>query len=498
MERSESISKLDADSFGDTSSIDGGTLNELPGQSFNRFPKNIQDSDSVRTVCPDLSNAVYRFPDGIPNGSSLYVASSRLGQQLDQHDRWFDGLRTLVSRLNPEQTFLMTHAGTTADRFVRRVAELFGIPYLEMIPWQSISEKEKQIVIQRSAKPGVRVATSQSSPKKFVGYYQLEHPLNPDQLMIGWAKRVVLLSVRAGGNVLAAVRSRLAANRASDDQSLPSEIRLLISPELTKPTLQQDLIQQGAIGWYLFDHSQDDLKMLVDFSIDHGMEGVDSIQLSDQLEPSDRFQHSGTANNRSTILPLDEFPEEDFLIHWTRRCSGPWPDQADWQYIDELLFRSEKKYRGELQVLRRIVATGRLLSSGRWNRAGREVVSFSDRRLSEISKLKKFRPHLGRWDFLPYGIAIQRNWIAQHGGRPVIYGEQPKWEQLDQSQRPYFQPSLSRDGKMDWRQEREWRWLGDFDLKQPPIEAVAVFVSDLLEAESMVQLSRWPVVYLNR
>ena len=54
----------------------------------------------------------------------------------------------------------------------------------------------------------------------------------------------------------------------------------------------------------------------------------------------------------------------------------------------------------------------------------------------------------------------------------------------------------SESGKIDWREEKEWRLKGDIDLTRVGPDQAVVFVRSLVDAETVAAVSRWPVVVL--
>ncbi len=135
----------------------------------------------------------------------------------------------------------------------------------------------------------------------------------------------------------------------------------------------------------------------------------------------------------------------------------------------------------------------RLLATRRLIRSPINVVCFTEWSPEQIVIRRRFRQHLSRWDFEGYGLCIDRNWLQQQGARPAIYGDQECWRRLSSRERPFFQLAHSKSG-VAWRVEREWRHLGDVDLRELSPRQAIVFVR--FEAEiSLVSLeSRWPVV----
>lgn len=368
---------------------------------------------------------------------TLFVASSRLTQKLDTIPGFFEALLTLGSQLDAEKDVLITAGGTTCDRFVRRIGELFSIPLLTLKVTRTPAEFSKL-----AARLGLNEVLVLAQPKVGV-----------DELLATLADQMVVLSLRPKGNLEQVVLSRLDHGKSA---------RMLVSESLTKRSLSDMVLDAGARGWYLF--------------------AGDSPEV-------------GAEAPRIRFLSPEAIDSNEFLLHWTRRRSGPWPDQSLSRYLDELIFGCSEKERGELAVLRRMLSTGTILASNDLTRDPRRVVCFSDVSFSELAQRRVFRPHLSRWNFEPFGVAIRKSWLQEQGARPVVYGDEARWDSLADDERPFFQ--LNREfAKVDWSQEEEWRIVGDLDLRKVPVGMGAVFVSTLTDANQIAAFSRWPVVVL--
>ena len=134
----------------------------------------------------------------------------------------------------------------------------------------------------------------------------------------------------------------------------------------------------------------------------------------------------------------------------------------------------------EVGVLQRILVEQRLLASNRVTRDA-AVCCFTEVPLDQFAERRVFRPHLQRWDFLSCGISIRQACLRQLGGRPVIYGNEADWQQLPRSDRPFFQPATSSPRgnglrQIDWRCEREWRLVGDLNLRRIAPHDLLVFI----------------------
>ncbi|MDP7276961.1 MAG: hypothetical protein QF363_15880 [Planctomycetaceae bacterium] len=185
----------------------------------------------------------------------------------------------------------------------------------------------------------------------------------------------------------------------------------------------------------------------------------------------------------------------DWLLHCTRECSGPWPGQSRRDYLDDLILGRPPGDHSVLASLLRIIAQRRLRAVSRPVQGGPLAVSFSACPLASLASRRIFRPHRGRWDFEPYGIAISRNWLSARGGRPVIYRPPDSFSGDD----PFEQPTHARtQPKLDWTLEAEWRHLGDLDLRSLSATRGRVFVASEEDARTVDPVSPWPVVVLGR
>ena len=285
-----------------------------------------------------------------------------------------------------------------------------------------------------------------------------------DAVLASVADQMTVLSLRKNGNLHQAVAQRLEAGKKT---------RILIEPSLVKKSLSKELLSHGATGWYLMQRE---------------------APLSTLSQSRIVSRDSGTES--PAALRVKDVDSERYLLHWTRRRVGPWPDQTDQDFIDDLLFGSSRKDHREVAALRRILATGKILASNGLTRDPRPVVCFSDISFEQLLERRVFRPHLSRWDFEPFGIAIDKAWLKNSGAVAVRYGDEMLWESMSESERPFFQLNRS-ESKVDWSIENEWRIVGDVDLKCVPPDAAVVFVPTLEHAAEVDEFSRWPVVVLD-
>jgi hypothetical protein len=372
--------------------------------------------------------------------NTVFVGSSRLPQKLDEIPELFDGLLKLAVQLDPERDVLLTGQGTACDLMVRRIGELFRIPVVEVCLAPSDVGKLSGLV-QEFSEVGVDRILVFDFDKRGL-----------DFALATLAVQMTVLSMRSKGKLQTAVLQRLEDGKST---------RVLVEPTLTKQPLTEELLSSGAAGWYLFGDAD--------------------------------LPETGTLQR--DVSRVSNVESEKYLLHWTRRRVGPWPEQSESDFMDDLIFRCSRKDHREVAALRRILATERILASSTLTRDPRPVVCFSDVTFEELKERRVFRQHLHRWDFEPYGFAIDRDWLSEQGCRSVTYGDDQVWETTDESDRPFFQLN-DPNGKIDWSVEKEWRVVGDVDLRKVPVDAAVVFVPTIEDAEEVGDLCRWPIVVL--
>ncbi|MEM9644988.1 MAG: hypothetical protein AAF989_08330 [Planctomycetota bacterium] len=270
---------------------------------------------------------------------------------------------------------------------------------------------------------------------------------NRDQVLIDGCDDVEALYVRRRGRIHSALAKRLA-------RESKGMIRVAVSSD--SQCASAGLIKDGAVGWYI------------------------GIRLAAPAEAA-----WPTASE-----PFRDWTEGDnWLVHCTRSCVGPWPGQSRQQNLDDWLIGSQI-HRDALATLRRILRMQRLVGSAVATAKKYPVVCFSDLSMPELLKRRTYRSHLRRWDYEPYGVAIRRRVAVERGVLPVIYGDRRVFRETKGSDRFRYQANGS---TYDWTQEREHRCLGDLNLASIPPDDVRVFVPDRGAAESIRPCCPFPV-----
>ena len=244
------------------------------------------------------------------------------------------------------------------------------------------------------------------------------------------------------------------------------------SAEQTSATDSTDeLIAAGAVPWLLSQPTETANDML---RVAHQQ------QTSDSANPPRRIPNG----------PLER-PEE-WLCHWTRPCFGPWLDQTNEDYWDELILGCVTADRSAFGTLMRIVHQQKLFAS-QSVRGAAATVSFTDVPLSEFRSRRVYRRHKHRYDFEPYGIAIRRKPLQQTGVRKVEYVAPEEYKVIE-SRDEFVQPKSNVDSSIDWSEEGEWRHIGDLDLARVDPNDVVFFAKSENECDVLRGVSPWPIV----
>ena len=202
-----------------------------------------------------------------------------------------------------------------------------------------------------------------------------------------------------------------------------------------------------------------------------------------------------TTSATTRLATVQDKRRDDWLIHCTRECDGPWPGQPRKEYLDNLILGRADSDHSVQCTLRRILVEGRLRAVSRPVRGAPPAVSFTSCPLEQLGSRRVFRPHRGRWDFEPYGLAISQDWLIARGARPVVYRDHPDLSGED----PFEQPAVSGGNTgIDWTGEQEWRHPGDIDLSLIPPDCGLVLVGQDTDVPAVSDHSSWPIAVISR
>lgn len=373
-----------------------------------------------------------------PDRPLVALTSSRLGNDPRQHFRVCRYLRRSMADCREIQGELLVARGSAIEPWVDRAAELFDFPCRKL------------------------AVSSLTRPTNLNGLKKDLQRVTADAAVIALADRVDALYVRPGGRIEQLVKDRLGWTRNAD-------VRVAVASD--RKCAAARLIRAGAIGW---------------------LEMRDRPQ---KTSPSDSLK----THQKATLgeHPSDQWAhrQDDWLIHCTRGCHGPWPDETTRQYRDSMLMGLvSAQRRGPLDTLLRIVRSGRLIAAATASRHRYPVVCFSAAPLQQLMDQRRFRPHLRRWDFEPYGVAIRLAEAKRLGVQAVIYGNPGDDAGISEPQRFRFHPNGK---KHNWQSEREWRSCQTIDLHDVHTEDVRVFALDNARSRRALRNCIWQVSFLS-
>ena len=196
-------------------------------------------------------------------------------------------------------------------------------------------------------------------------------------------------------------------------------------------------------------------------------------------------------NSTRTIVLPHWFTSGNYLGHWTRDCNGPWPDETRQHWINQLLDELPQSNHSALNTLRRIIESKTLTGASKTIHGELPMTCFTRVSITQWGANHVYRPHLQRWDFCPYGLLINRDWLQTQGLRPVSYGTRQQCNTLSTNDRAYFQIY---DESIDWRVEQEERVAGDLDLRSATSRDIIFFTEHQADAQQLQASCRWPVL----
>lgn len=150
----------------------------------------------------------------------------------------------------------------------------------------------------------------------------------------------------------------------------------------------------------------------------------------------------------------------DFLFHWTRATTRPWPTERPLDFYQAII-ESQTYPRTGLDTLCNILDTNTIVASSRHMPTGVSTVSFSALTPPEAISLMRWRMRYREMSFEPYGIGIRKEAALKAGILPVEYLERNELKEVRERWR--FQ---SVGARTDWRKEAEYRYPATLPLNQ--------------------------------
>jgi hypothetical protein len=207
---------------------------------------------------------------------------------------------------------------------------------------------------------------------------------------------------------------------------------------------------------------------------------ISTAQLAFSTDYNPHIRRSKVAIREEELTACVRGMKWDYLTHYTRTAHAPWPGETSADFYRAIYDSCACYPRTALETLKRIVSDKQIWASYYHIRGGHKVVSFTELHPREAINLIKWRPRYVRWNFEPYGIAINKTYALSMGVRPVIYEPPEKYYELADEDKPFYQNPGEKGG--EWEPEKEWRHHGNLDLTSIPPQNILLLVRNKSDA----------------
>jgi hypothetical protein len=215
------------------------------------------------------------------------------------------------------------------------------------------------------------------------------------------------------------------------------------------------------------------------------LDNVDSSRVDTRfcVPPASPAPSLGLVGDVDHLNPALEQLTGEYLIHWTRSATAPWPTERCCDYYCALAETSEYARSG-FATLCNMLRCGRIVGSARHLPRGVRAVCFSNNSVARMVPLMRWRMRYRQLSFEPYGIGIHRAAAEALGVEPVCYYARGGGAMIAPSEAWRYQ-SLGKRGQ--WGVEGEYRLLGDVVLGSIEPGALVVLCATAREAELVEQ-----------
>ncbi|MBX3420852.1 MAG: hypothetical protein KF752_04770 [Pirellulaceae bacterium] len=425
----------------------------------------------------------------IPVAYTTFV-SSQLGRNKLRLPDWPELLDRGLRWVARDQQPVLLAKGTTLFEATKQFARLAGIPAIQLVLPTALRKSTTTTAnwlaatlhqLSRAPADGICGNSVYLSPEISCEQVNADFECLPvqDRAVMCLADRLLVFHIRPNGHVASLLERRL-----KDGRFPTGSVFLLIAKSNRDNNFQASdadwagWLDRGAVGWLV---PQSDVSYLQAWSGCHVAQSLENTSV------------------HQLCLPLSELSSGEcdvgwrYLSHCTRGTAGPMPDESRESHIIRLWQNGRSQPVHPMQTLMQILREGRLRAASSLNRSGHPTVSLSAVPLHKLLERRRFRPHLGRWDWEPYGILFPRTGLPH--AQPVIYGSEADYENLAPAQQAFFQPV---DGVQDWSIEQEWRVVGDLDFRFAALHhCVLVFVRSRQEALHLARRFSYPVAWVD-
>lgn len=187
--------------------------------------------------------------------------------------------------------------------------------------------------------------------------------------------------------------------------------------------------------------------------------------------------------DESELNPDQKQISDSYLFHWTRTANEKWPDENWYDYYSSIL--SNDNYpRSAFDTLIHIIETKMIIASSKNIRGKQAVVSFSSEQPDGMYPMMRWRSRYHQMSFEPYAVGFQFESTDNKSILPVRYYNED--EVIDQTIDWRYQS----EGKItDWRSEKEYRHLGNFDFSKLTNDNLLIITRYKKEADQIKNLT---------
>jgi len=165
---------------------------------------------------------------------------------------------------------------------------------------------------------------------------------------------------------------------------------------------------------------------------------------------------------KSKPIFAENSPSSDYIWHFTKRSTCPWPGQSLDEYFESLIDNEPGSSHSALDALNRILQEKCIRASEKLIKGKYPVVCFTACSPKKLMGMKQYRAALLRWNYEPFGIGIPIEIAKSVGIKPVKYLSPEQYSGIKPEERFLYQKHLPPE--IDYSAEQEWRHLGDLNL----------------------------------
>ena len=123
-------------------------------------------------------------------------------------------------------------------------------------------------------------------------------------------------------------------------------------------------------------------------------------------------------------------------------------------------------------VFLKIITEKRLLGGTGYIKGGYRCVCFTESPIGKLAHILANRKTYN-FNYAPFGIMVDKLWLWERGGRPVIYQSDKEFDLLNNLQK-YRHKIYEPDRNIDFTWEREWRIQTQELMLDPPKTTIVV------------------------